>query len=173
MKASSSKKEKQLPDWQAPAIFKTSDFFGDSAKDEECADSSKATALDTNDQSEEQVRETFAPSTEGWMSVKDWSTFQAMNWYGTGWIFGIGERIMSDSSKRSAHSADVKSMKMHRAPKSIIPKNCGRSDPHLSRFAPYKLIPFSYTSFCFEIDVAYAITVVGKQWNLTRCLMKK
>ena len=66
---------------------------------------------------------------------------------------------------------DVKSMKMHQ--KSIIPKNCGRSDPHLSRFAPYKLIPFSYTSFCFEIDVAYAITVVGKQWNLTRCLMKK
>lgn len=65
MKASSSKKEKQLPDWQAPAIFKTSDFFGDSAKDEECADSSKATAQDTNDQSEEQVRETFAPSTEG------------------------------------------------------------------------------------------------------------
>jgi len=142
MKASPSKKEKQVADWQAPAIFKTSDFFGDSAKDEECADSSEATALDTNDQSEEQARETFAPSTEGWMSVKDWSTFQAMNWYGTGGVFGIGERIMSDSSKRSTQS--VKSMKMHRA--QIISKNCGRSDPHLSRFAPYKLFP----QFCFR-----------------------
>lgn len=65
MKASPSKKEKQLADWQAPAIFKTSDFFGESAEGEECADSSKATALDTNEQSEEQARETFAPSTEG------------------------------------------------------------------------------------------------------------
>lgn len=141
MKGSPSKKEKLLGDWQAPAIFKTSDFFGDSVKDEECADSSKATAFDTNDQSEEQASETFAPSTEGWISVKDWNTFQAMNWYGTGWIFGIGEKIMSDSSKRFARSADVKSLKMQRAQKSIISKNCGRSDPHLSGFAPYKLFP--------------------------------
>lgn len=81
---------------------------------------------------------------------------------------------MSDSSERTAQSAGVKSNKIHRAQLYHF-QELWSIRPTFESFRPIQFIPlilFSYTSFRFENDFAYAIAVESQLWHLTRCLME-
>jgi len=65
MKSSPPKKEKSLTDWQAPVIFKTSDFFGLSSTEEQSTDSAKDSAQDTEKlTSDDQMEESTTQITD-------------------------------------------------------------------------------------------------------------
>lgn len=64
MKPSPTKKEKNLAEWQAPAIFKTSDFFGVSAVDDTCKDDAEDASPCTNNLPDEEATESVAPLTD-------------------------------------------------------------------------------------------------------------
>ena len=64
MKPSPPKKEKHLGDWQAPDIFKTSDFFGVSTAEEQSTDGMEDSAQETQKSSDEQTGENTTQSTD-------------------------------------------------------------------------------------------------------------
>ena len=58
-------KEKHLADWQAPVIFKTSDFFGVSTAEEQSTDDMEDSTQDTQkSSSDEQTGENTTQSTD-------------------------------------------------------------------------------------------------------------
>lgn len=67
MKPSPPKKEKHSAEWQAPVIFKTSDFFGESTTAEQAKDGTEDSAQETQTlSSDEPTEESGTQPTDRW-----------------------------------------------------------------------------------------------------------